>query len=108
MSERTRRVLAALAVLSATVLTGCSQTISGTPQPDPDALNAIASGVDTTCEEYADMADSDKRAVIKAIAEENPLVRSSPELWVGVAGALCTFSDPEAKVREVLEGQGVR
>ena len=32
----------------------------------------------------------------------------NPELWAGVAGALCSFVSPSAPVRDVVIGQGIR
>lgn len=78
-------------------------TRTGAPAP-PGA----PAGVDTTCDEYIALDEDAQRAVIDAIAEENELVALSPEMWVTVAGALCTFADPATPVREVLEGQGIR
>jgi hypothetical protein len=112
MSSSGTRVIAAVGglVLSVGVLAGCSKTISGTPQADPVqvAEGSAPSGLDTTCEEYGGLTDDQKRDVIAAIGEQNQLVERSPELWVTLAGALCTFSDPDATVKDVLNGQGVR
>lgn len=73
----------------------------------PPATGAPA-GADTTCEEYVDLDEDAQRAVISAISEDNDLVAISPELWVTVVSALCTFAEPTTPVREVLEGQGIR
>jgi hypothetical protein len=43
--------------------------------------------------------------VIAAIgAEGNDLVAANPDLWAGVATALCTFASPSAPVRDVVTG----
>ena len=62
----------------------------------------------TTCRQYVAMKDAERREVITAIAAEgNQLVAANPDLWVGVAAALCTFVDPGAPVRDVVTG-GIR
>ena len=32
------------------------------------------------------------------------MVATNPDLWVGVAAALCTFVDPSAPVKDVVTG----
>lgn len=59
----------------------------------------------TTCRDYVSMKDGTRRDVIIAIGEDgNKLVAANPDLWVGVAAALCTFVDPGAPVRDVITG----
>jgi hypothetical protein len=54
------------------------------------------------------MSPTARRDVIAAIAEDgNKLVASNPDLWVGVAAALCTFAAPGAPVKDVVTG-GIR
>ena len=82
---------------------GCSRGIAGTPvaAPGPPLLA-------TTCRDYAGMAPEARREVIKAIGEAgNKLVATNPELWTGVAAALCTFAAPSAPVKDVVTG-GIR
>ena len=51
------------------------------------------------------MPEAGRREVIAAIgADGNKLVASNPELWVGLAAALCTFTDPETPVLDVVAG----
>ena len=93
----------------ASVLTagGCSRAIEGVPTAAPGEV-ARAALVNTTCREYTAMPTSDRRAVIAAIAAEgNQLVAANPDLWVGVAAALCSFVSPSAPVRDVVTG-GIR
>ena len=106
-SRRAAAVLVAAAVLTGG---GCSTVISGTPVAAPGALGAGVAGGDllaTTCREYTAMRDAARREVIAAIAAENQLVATNPDIWVGVATALCTFADPGAPVRDVVTG-GIR
>lgn len=86
---------------------GCSRAIEGTPAAAPGEAGRGAL-LDTTCREYTAMATTDRRAVIAAIAAEgNQLVAANPDLWVGVAAALCSFVSPSAPVRDVVTG-GIR
>lgn len=101
---RYRRVavtlLAATAVL---VAGGCSRGIAGTPVAAPGAALLA-----TTCRDYSAMSPTARREVIAAIADGgNQLVATNPDLWVGVAAALCTFAAPSAPVRDVVTG-GIR
>jgi hypothetical protein len=51
------------------------------------------------------MNDADRREVITAIGSDgNQLVATNPDLWIGVAAALCAFVDPGAPVRDVVTG----
>ena len=82
---------------------GCSRGIAGTPvaAPGPPLLA-------TTCRDYGDMTPAARREVITAIGEAgNKLVAANPDLWTGVAAALCTFAAPSAPVKEVVTG-GIR
>lgn len=100
-----RKMIGAIAVMLA--LAGCSHAIGGTPVADPNALGAAAL-LRTTCREYAAMTDTARRDVIAAIGQEgNKLVATNPDLWVGVAAALCSFVDPSAPVKDVVTG-GIR
>lgn len=102
-----------VAALAAAVLVapGCSRPIDGTPIAGPDATGAAvpeADLLDTTCRQYQAMKADARRAVIAAIGEDgNQLVAINPDVWVGVAAALCTFADAGAPVRDVVTG-GIR
>jgi hypothetical protein len=51
------------------------------------------------------MGQSERRDVIVAIGEDgNKVVAANPDLWVGVAAALCNFVDPSAPVKDVVTG----
>ena len=76
-----------------------------TNAPGPPGSPAVA---DTTCDEYIGLDENAQREVISAIGEENDLIALNPELWITLTSALCTFAEPSATVREVLEGQGIR
>ena len=55
------------------------------------------------------MDEATRGEVIKAIGDKgNQLITMNPEIWVGVAGALCSFVDPSAPVKDILVGQGLR
>jgi hypothetical protein len=96
--------LAAVAVLAAG---GCSRAASGTPTAAAGEVGR-ASLLNTTCRQYSAMKPSDRREVIAAIGTEgNQLVAANPDLWVGVAAALCNFVSPSAAVRDIVTG-GVR
>lgn len=100
------RTTAVAAVTVAAVLGagGCSRAIGGTPIPDPAAVGAAAL-LSTTCREFVQMKDGARRDVIVAIGEDgNAMVATNPDLWVGVAAALCTFVDPSAPVKDVVTG----
>jgi len=105
-SRRAAAVLLAAAVLAGG---GCSTAISGTPVAAPGAFGAGGGGdpLATTCREYTAMPDVARREVMAAIATENQLVAANPDIWVGVATALCSFADPGAPVRDVVTG-GIR
>ena len=102
-------LLIAVAVLTGA---GCSNEIPGTPVAAPGQAGKGAMPADllaTTCREYLDMDDATRRAVMKAIANDgNQIVEMNPELWTGVATAMCGFVDPSAPVRDIVVGQGIR
>lgn len=91
---------------------GCANAITGTPVATPGEAGkgmVPADLLTTTCREYLTMDVVTRREVIKAIGEKgNQLVAMNPELWAGVAGALCGFVDPSAPVKDVVMGQGIR
>lgn len=101
-----RRAVASV-LLVAALVAGCSRAIGGTPVAAPGDLAAAALTA-TTCRDYRAMKPGARREVIAAIgADGNKLVAANPDLWVGVAAALCSFVDPGAPVRDVVTG-GVR
>ena len=103
----TSRRVVVLAVAAALVAGGCSRAVVGTPTAAPGEVGRAALA-GTTCRDYTAMATSDRREVIVAIAAEgNQLVAANPDLWVGVAAALCSFVSPSAPVRDVVTG-GIR
>ncbi len=100
------RFMTTAALLSATVIGvgGCSRAIEGTPMATPGQAG-VAALVNTTCRDYVDMTESQQRDVIAAIGEDgNKIVGANPDLWVGVAAALCNFVDPSAPVKDVVTG----
>ena len=100
-----RRTIGAIALMFA--VAGCSHAIGGTPVAAPGEVGAAAL-LRTTCLDFAAMTDTARRDVIAAIGQDgNKLVAANPDLWVGVAAALCTFVDPSAPVRDVVTG-GIR
>lgn len=105
---RYRSTTALLAVAAALAAGGCSRAIGGTPVATPGQAGISIGGaalLDTTCREYVAMGESSRREVIVAIGEDgNQLVATSPDLWVGVGAALCTFADPGAPVKDVITG----
>ena len=104
MTWNRRAIVAAPTVLVALALaftsSGCSRGIAGTPVAAPGAALLA-----TTCRDYTAMTPSARLEVIAAIAESgNKLVATNPDLWVGVAAALCTFATPNTPVRNVVTG----
>jgi hypothetical protein len=108
---RSRRTTAALLTAAVLCAGGCSRAIDGTPVATPGQAGTGSGGaalLSTTCREYVGMRESARRDVIVAIGEAgNQLVATNPDLWVGVAAALCTFADPGAPVKDVVTG-GIR
>ncbi|MGV0991430.1 MAG: hypothetical protein ACOYB7_04165 [Mycobacterium sp.] len=103
------RTSAVFAVMIAAVLGvgGCSRAIGGTAVANPAEVGAAAL-LSTTCRQYVQMTPAARRDVIAAIGQDgNKLVAGNPDLWVGVAAALCTFVSPSAPVKDVVTG-GVR
>ena len=105
---RKGRVLVAAALVM--LLGGCSRPIDGTPVAAPGkpawAPGRICSRppAGNTCR----WGSPGRREVMTAIGEAgNRLVATNPDLWAGVAAALCTFADPSAPVKDVVTG-GVR
>lgn len=93
-------IAAALAVAAVLGTAGCDRSIAGTP-----VAAAGAALLSTRCSEYVSLPEAGRREVIAAIgADGNKLVASNPELWVGLAAALCTFTDPETPVIDVVAG----
>lgn len=100
-------VMVALSAAAVMASAGCSRAIGGAPVAAPGDVGAAAL-LATTCRDYAAMKNSARREVIAAIgADGNKMVESNPDLWVGVAAALCTFADPSAPVKDVVTG-GIR
>jgi hypothetical protein len=103
---------AMVAVVAVMAGGGCANAITGTPVATPGEAGkgmVPADLLTTTCREYLTMDVVTRREVIKAIGENgNQLVAMNPELWAGVAGALCGFVDPSAPVKDVVMGQGIR
>lgn len=98
---------AALAAAVAIGAAGCARAVDGTAVAAPGEIGAArgSSLVATTCRQYVAMDDAERAEVIMAIgAEGNQLVAANPDLWVGVAAALCSFVDPGAPVRDVVTG----
>ena len=100
---------AALALSIAALLGagGCSRAVDGTAVAAPGEVGAARGSalLATTCGQYVALTDGDRREVIDAIgADGNQLVAMNPDVWAGVAAALCTFADPGAPVRDVLTG----
>ena len=63
--------------------------------PPPSEVGSMAR-INATCRDYVGMAKPSVRDVIIAIGEDgNKLVAANPDLWVGVAAALCNFVDPK-------------
>ena len=112
--RRTRAALVAMvmAIPIAVVAAGCANEISGTPVAAPgEAGKALAPAdlLSTTCRQFLTMDDTTRREVITAIGEDgNKFISGNPEVWVGVAGALCSFVDPSAPVRDIIMGEGMR
>ena len=99
-----RRTTAALLVVVVLGAGGCSRAIGGTPMATPGQAG-MAARINTTCRDYVGMTESERRDVIAAIGEDgNKVVAASPDLWVGVATALCNFVDPSAPVKDVVTG----
>jgi hypothetical protein len=99
---------AATAMVTALLaVAGCSRPVSGTPVAAPGEVGAAAL-LRTTCRDYAVMTNNARRDVIAAIgADGNKLIAANPDIWVGVAAALCSFVDPRASVKDVVTG-GIR
>jgi hypothetical protein len=75
---------------------------SAPPSAPPQGVAA------TVCGDYIKMDDAAKRQVIDAIGQQNSLVGINPELWVGLADAMCTFADPSTLVSDAVQGGGFR
>lgn len=104
-----------LAIMAAAVVVfgaGCADAIPGTPVAEPGQAGKPLPPADlttTTCRQYLTMDTVTRREVIKAIGDAgNKIVAQNPELWAGVAGALCNFVDPSAPVRDLVIGRGIR
>lgn len=94
----------ALLVAAVIGVGGCSRAIEGAPMATPGQAGAAAR-LNTTCRDYVGMSEAERKDVIIAIGEDgNKLVAANPDLWVGVAAALCNFVDPSAPVRDVVTG----
>ena len=99
-----RWTIAALVIAALGVGGGCSRAIEGTPIATPGQAG-VGARINATCRDYVGMTESERRDVIIAIGEDgNKLVAANPDLWVGVAAALCNFVDPSAPVKDVVTG----
>ena len=112
--RRTRAALVAMvtAVVMSVAVAGCANEISGTPVAAPGEAGkglAPADLLSTTCRQFLTMDDPTRREVITAIGQDgNKFISGNPEIWVGVAGALCSFVDPSAPVKDIIMGEGMR
>lgn len=70
--------------------------------PPPTGLAA------TTCGDYQTMDKTQQRQVIDAIGKDNELVQMNPELWLGLASAMCAFTPKTTLVKDAVAGQGFR
>ena len=96
--------IAALLFAAVVGVGGCSRAIEGTPMATPGQAGTAAR-LNSTCRDYLGMTESERRDVIIAIGEDgNKVVAANPDLWVGVAAALCNFVDPSAPVKDVVTG----
>jgi hypothetical protein len=101
MRRVTTAALLAVAMVGAG---GCSRAIEGTPMATPGQAGSAAR-INATCRDYVAMSESERRDVIVAIGEDgNKLVAANPDLWVGVAAALCNFVGPGVPVKDVITG----
>ncbi|MFN8072525.1 MAG: hypothetical protein U0R66_12070 [Mycobacterium sp.] len=99
-----RWMTAALLVAAVVGGGGCSRAIEGTPMATPGQVGSMAR-INATCRDYVGMSEAERKDVIIAIGEDgNKLVAANPDLWVGVAAALCNFVDPSAPVKDVVTG----
>lgn len=129
-----RRWVLTACVVGALTAAACSNVTTGTPMADPDQTGmsttepgpspttrarvpdpttrapqpgAPPAGLAaTTCGDYVGMDPATQRRVIEAIGEQNELIALSPELWITMASAMCTFADPATLVSEVVVGGG--
>jgi hypothetical protein len=103
---------ALLAVVFVLFAAACGNEIEGRPVAVPGQAGKPllpANLLATTCREYLKFDEAARREVIVAIGKNgNQLVAMNPELWVGVAAALCGFVDPSAPVKDIVIGQGIR
>ncbi|MCV7267852.1 hypothetical protein H7I39_06675 [Mycobacterium doricum] len=72
------------------------------PQPGAPPAGLAA----TTCGDYVGMDPATQRQVIEAIGEQNELIALSPDLWITMVSAMCTFADPATLVSDVVVGGG--
>ena len=96
MTRDRRATIAVLATVAVLTVGGCSTAVTGTPVATPGEAGKAAAGAalaSTTCPAIG--------------ADGNELVATNPDLWAGVAAALCTFAAPSAPVRDVVTG-GIR
>lgn len=111
-STRAALVAMVVAVPIAVAVAGCANEISGTPVAAPGQAGkglAPADLLSTTCRQFLTMDDATRREVITAIGQDgNKFISGNPEIWVGVAGALCSFVDPSAPVKDIIMGEGMR
>ena len=99
-----RRTTAALLLVLVLGVGRCSRASGITPVATPGQAG-VAARINTTCRDYVGLTESERRDVIAAIGEDgNKVVAASPDLWVGVATALCNFVDPSAPVKDVVTG----
>ncbi len=101
---RSARIAAVLLTTALVCAPGCSRAIGGVPVATPGQAGK-AGLLGMTCRDYVALPRPDRRDVIVAIGEDgNKLVAGNPDLWVGVAAALCNFVDPGVPVKDVITG----
>lgn len=90
--------------VAVTCAAGCTRAIGGSPVATPGQAG-LAAKLNTTCSEYVEMSQPERRDVIVAIGDDgNTILAESPDQWAAVASALCRFVDPAAPVKDILPG----
>lgn len=102
-----KATLVALSLVLSLSASGCSRAVSGTAVA-PAGVAEEAAMLSTSCKAYISMNQAARRKVIVAIGDSgNTLVAGNPDLWVGLAAALCAFTKGDVQVKDVVTG-GIR
>ncbi|WP_231743222.1 hypothetical protein [Mycobacterium sp. GA-2829] len=100
------RTLTVAALLSAGLLAGCTQTVTGTVAQTTEPGPPIPDATSVTCKEYAGLAEDEQLAIVGELMKDSGQGSGSQRTVVAktLADAICKVL-PSAKLSDILVGR---